>query len=86
MEQFSTGEYPHLVEMATDYYFRPGYDFGDEFEWGLDLILDGLTRSRLGQSRIPMASTGRARMVPRVGTIVASQASSAVLEQHGRRR
>jgi AcrR family transcriptional regulator len=45
MERFSTGEYPHLVEMATDYYFRPGYDFGDEFEWGLDLILDALTRS-----------------------------------------
>jgi hypothetical protein len=20
---------------------RPGYDFGDEFEWGLDLILAG---------------------------------------------
>ena len=45
MERFSTGEYPHLVEMATDYYLRPGYDFGDEFEWGLDLVLDALTRS-----------------------------------------
>jgi len=45
MERFSTGEYPHMVEMATDYYFRPGYDFGDEFEWGLDLILEGLTKS-----------------------------------------
>ena len=43
MEGFSTGEYPHLVEMATDYYLRPGYDFGDEFGWGLDLILDALT-------------------------------------------
>ncbi|TDO56226.1 TetR family transcriptional regulator [Kribbella sp. VKM Ac-2571] len=43
MERFSTGEYPHLVEMATDYYLRPGYDFGDEFTWGLDLILDALT-------------------------------------------
>lgn len=44
MEQFSTGGYPHLVEMATDYYLQPGYNFGDEFEWGLDLILDGLDR------------------------------------------
>jgi hypothetical protein len=43
MERFSTGEYPHLVEMATDCYLRPGYDFGDEFTWGLDLILDALT-------------------------------------------
>ena len=30
--------------MATDYYLQPGYDFGDEFEFGLDLILDGLDR------------------------------------------
>ena len=22
-----------------------GYDYGDEFEWGLDLILDGVERS-----------------------------------------
>lgn len=44
MEQFSTGGYPHLVEMATHYYLQPGYNFGDEFEWGLDLILDGLDR------------------------------------------
>ena len=45
MEQFASGEYPHLVEMATDYYLQPGYDFGDEFEFGLDLILDGLART-----------------------------------------
>jgi len=23
---------------------KPGYDYGDEFEYGLDLILDGLER------------------------------------------
>jgi AcrR family transcriptional regulator len=43
MERFSTGEYPHLVKMATDYYLQPGYNFGHEFEWGLTLILDALT-------------------------------------------
>ncbi|MEV5961282.1 TetR/AcrR family transcriptional regulator [Kribbella sp. NPDC051952] len=42
MERFSTGEYPHLVKMATDYYLQPGYNFGNEFEWGLTLILDAL--------------------------------------------
>ncbi|TCC07834.1 TetR/AcrR family transcriptional regulator C-terminal domain-containing protein [Kribbella soli] len=42
MDRFSTGEYPHLVEMATGYYLQPGYNFGDEFEWGLNLILDAL--------------------------------------------
>ena len=42
MEQFSSGDYPHLVEMAATHYLQPGYDFGDEFEWGLKLILDAL--------------------------------------------
>ena len=42
MERFATGEYPRMVQMATEYYFRPGYDFGAEFQFGLDLILDGL--------------------------------------------
>jgi AcrR family transcriptional regulator len=45
MERFATGDYPHLVEMATEYYVQPGYDFGKEFEFGLALILDGLTTS-----------------------------------------
>lgn len=44
MRHFSTGEYPHLVELATEYVLRPGYDFGDEFEVGLGLILDALAQ------------------------------------------
>jgi len=44
MEQMPADEYPHLVHMATSYYLRPGYDFGDEFGFGLDLILDGIER------------------------------------------
>ena len=45
IELMSAGEYPHLVEMATTFYVQPGYDFGNEFEFGLSLILDALTRS-----------------------------------------
>ena len=45
MELMAGGAYPHMVEMATSYYLRPGYDFADEFEFGLDLILDGLERA-----------------------------------------
>lgn len=45
IEQFSTTEYPHLVELATEHVLRPGYDFGDEFDFGLTLILDGLAQS-----------------------------------------
>jgi AcrR family transcriptional regulator len=45
MRQFPEGAYPHLVELTTEYILQPGYDFGDEFEFGLNLILDGLSRS-----------------------------------------
>jgi hypothetical protein len=45
MQQFPADAYPHLVEMATEFILQPGYDFGDEFEFGLDVILDALTRS-----------------------------------------
>lgn len=51
-EQF-TGEYPYLVEMATKHILRPGYDFGDEFEIGLTVILDALTRSIPGDGSQP---------------------------------
>lgn len=35
-------EYPHLTELAVEHVLQPGYDYGNEFEFGLDLILDGL--------------------------------------------
>ncbi|HET8795058.1 MAG TPA: TetR/AcrR family transcriptional regulator C-terminal domain-containing protein, partial [Arthrobacter sp.] len=41
----STGDYHHLREMAVEHVLRPGYDFGNEFGFGLDLILDGLAAS-----------------------------------------
>ena len=36
--------YPHLAEFTAGHVMQPGYRFGDEFEFGLDLILDGLER------------------------------------------
>ncbi len=42
LAQYPTDEYPHLAELATEHVLKPGYDYGDEFEFGLDLILDGL--------------------------------------------
>jgi AcrR family transcriptional regulator len=45
MQQFPADAYPHLVELTTEYILQPGYDFGDEFEFGLGVILDALTRS-----------------------------------------
>jgi AcrR family transcriptional regulator len=46
MAQFASGQYPHLTELAVEHVMQPGYDYGHEFEFGLDLILDGLERVR----------------------------------------
>ena len=34
--------YPRLFEFATEHVMQPGYSFGASFEFGLDLIIDGL--------------------------------------------
>jgi len=54
--QMPAGEYPHLVELATNHVLQPGYDHGNEFRFGLDLILDGLERSLPGAA-VPLRST-----------------------------
>lgn len=38
-------EYPHLAGFARERVMQPGYDFGDEFAYGLELVLDGLGRA-----------------------------------------
>ena len=45
MAQYSPGEYPHLTELTTKHVLQPGYDYGNEFAYGLDLILNGLERA-----------------------------------------
>ena len=40
--QFPSKEYPRLAQLTLEHVLQPGYDYGDEFEFGLDLILDGL--------------------------------------------
>jgi AcrR family transcriptional regulator len=46
LEPFPVDEYPNLVAFITDHAMKPGYDFADEFEYGLDLVLDGLERAQ----------------------------------------
>jgi len=43
---FPVDRYPHFVELASQHVLQPGYDYGDEFQFGLDLVLDGLERLR----------------------------------------
>jgi AcrR family transcriptional regulator len=46
MAQFRADEYPHLTELTVEHVLQPGYDYGNEYAFGLDLILDGLERAR----------------------------------------
>ena len=46
LEPFTPDEFPNMVEILTDHVMKPGYNHGDEFEYGLDLILDGLEMVR----------------------------------------
>ena len=44
MDAFVADAYPHLTELAVEHVLQPGYDYGDEYHFGLELILDGLER------------------------------------------
>jgi AcrR family transcriptional regulator len=46
LEQFPAEQFPHLAELTVSHVLQPGYDYGDEFGFGLDLVLDGLERVR----------------------------------------
>jgi AcrR family transcriptional regulator len=45
--RFDAGQYPYLTEFAVARVVQPGYQYADEFETGLDLILDALQAARL---------------------------------------
>jgi AcrR family transcriptional regulator len=46
LEPFPVDAYPNLVAFITDHAMKPGYDLEDEFEFGLDVILDAIERTR----------------------------------------
>jgi AcrR family transcriptional regulator len=46
MQGLPADAYPHLAELTVEHVLRPGYDYANEFAFGLDLILDGLERVR----------------------------------------
>ena len=52
-DQLPPGAFPHLVELTKEHVLKPGYAYGNEFEFGLDLILDGLER------RLAAGASGR---------------------------
>lgn len=59
-QQVSPETYPHLTEFSIEHVLKPGYDFGEEFEFGLGIVLDGLARS--------LPATRRRRKTPAART------------------
>jgi hypothetical protein len=46
LEPFPINSYPNLMEFIREHAVKPGYRYGDEFGYGLDLILEGIERAR----------------------------------------
>jgi AcrR family transcriptional regulator len=46
LAQLPADAYPHFVELTVGHAMQPGYAFADEFDYGLDLILEGLAARR----------------------------------------
>jgi AcrR family transcriptional regulator len=44
LQHFPVDQYPHLARMIG-HALKPGYDHSGEFDFGLDLVLDGLARA-----------------------------------------
>jgi hypothetical protein len=49
-EQMPADLFPHLAELTVEHVMRPGYDFGQEFDFGLTLVLDGLEAAAAAES------------------------------------
>jgi AcrR family transcriptional regulator len=45
LAHFPADEFPHLAEFTFEHVLQPGYDYGREYEYGLDLLLDGFERA-----------------------------------------
>jgi len=52
MQSFQSGDYPSLTEFATRHVMKPGYMYSREFEFGLDLIIEGLDRRLRSANRV----------------------------------
>jgi len=42
METSAVSEFPYLFEMTVEHVLKPGYDYGQEFDSGLNVVLDGV--------------------------------------------
>jgi AcrR family transcriptional regulator len=63
LAQFPVDTYPHLAELMREHIMKPGYDYGNEFEVGLDLILDGIAKNATSRND-PAQTSGPIRDRP----------------------
>ncbi len=42
MDQFPRADFPYLFELTTEHVLQPGYNYGNEFDVGLEAVLDGV--------------------------------------------
>ncbi len=52
-DNFSISDYPHLSEFSTKHVMRPDYDFGQESDFGLTVILNALAGNALDEGITP---------------------------------
>ena len=50
MEEFPKADFPYLFELTVEHVLQPGYNYGNEFDVGLQVVLDGVD-ARLGRAR-----------------------------------
>ena len=81
MERFASGEYPHLVGMATDYYPQPGDRFGDEFEWVWTSSSTGLPGGASGPGPPPGSGRPKWTDLDAAGTTAGSPGAAGVQDQ-----
>jgi AcrR family transcriptional regulator len=50
METFPKEDFPYLFELTIEHVLQPGYTYGNEFDIGLEVVLDGVA-TRLNDAR-----------------------------------
>ena len=48
MEHFPAADFPHLFELTIEHVLQPGYSYGNEFDVGLEVVLDGVATRLTG--------------------------------------
>lgn len=50
-QHMMSNAFPHLAQMAATHILQPGYSYGNEFAFGIGVILDGIEAARLSGGR-----------------------------------